>query len=102
MIFFVGKLLEARADLEAAYLLRDPRTMATSLKKIGFRRLILDERFIEGKESTLEDWFAFDPHPPIGYRIRRLESLDMNDVPKHTFLRSISDVFRGIRKAMAR
>ena len=102
MIFFVGKLLEARADLEAAYILRDPRTMATSLKKIGFRRLILDERFIEGKESTLEDWFAFDPHPPIGYRIRRLESLDMNDVPKHTFLRSISDVFRGIRKAMAR
>ncbi|MEM2838798.1 MAG: M48 family metalloprotease [Thermoplasmata archaeon] len=102
VIFFVGKLLEARADLEAAYILRDPKTMATSLKKIGFRRLILDERFIEGKESTLEDWFAFDPHPPIGYRIRRLESLDMNDVPKHTFLRSISDVFRGIRKAMAR
>jgi heat shock protein HtpX len=102
MIFFVGKLLEARADLEAAYILRDPRTMATSLKKIGFRRLILDERFIEGKESTLEDWFAFDSHPPIGYRIRRLESLDLNNAPKHTFLKSISDVFHGIRNAMTR
>lgn len=102
MIFFVGKFLEARADLDAAYILRDPRTMATSLKKIGFRRLILDEGFIEGKESTLENWFAFDPHPPIGYRIRRLENLDLNDVPKHPFLRSVSDVINGIRKAMAK
>ena len=107
LVFFLGKFLEARADLEAAYILRDPQTMATSLKKIGFRRLALDVGFIEGKESTISEWFAFDPHPPIGYRIRRLEKLDLRMVPvgyvpKHTMLISISDVFGGIKAAMRR
>lgn len=107
LIFFFGKFLEARADLEAAYILRDPQTMANSLKKIGFRRLALDIGFIEGRDATVDDWFAFDPHPPIGYRIRRMERLDLNTVPvgyvpKHTLLRSIADVFGGIRAAMRR
>lgn len=96
LIFFFGKFLEARADLEAAYILRDPQTMANSLKKIGFKRLLLDSGFIEGRQSSFGDWLAFDPHPPIGFRIRRMENLDLNDVPKHTLLRSISDVFGGI------
>jgi heat shock protein HtpX len=96
LIFFFGKFLEARADLEAAYILRDPQTMANSLKKIGFKRLLLDSSFIEGQETSFGDWLAFDPHPPIGFRIRRMENLDLNDVPKHTLLRSISDVFRGM------
>jgi len=100
VFFFFGKFLEARADLESAYILRDPQTMATSLKKIGFRRLILDARFIEGKQSTFGDWLAFDPHPPIGFRIRRLESLDMSRPPKHAFLQSMRDVFGGISKSM--
>jgi heat shock protein HtpX len=99
LIFFFGKFLEARADLEAAYILGDPQTMANSLKKIGFKRLLLDSNFIEGKESSFEDWLAFDPHPPLGFRIRRMENLDLNDVPKHTLLRSISDVFGGISKS---
>lgn len=99
LIFFFGKFLEARADLEAAYLLRDPQTMANSLKKIGFKRLLLDSNFIEGKETSFGDWLAFDPHPPIGFRIRRMESLDLNNVPKHTLLRSISDVFGGMSKS---
>ncbi len=99
LIFFFGKFLEARADLEAAYILRDPQTMANSLKKIGFKRLLLDSNFIEGKETNFGDWLAFDPHPPLGFRIRRMENLDLNDVPKHTLLRSISDVFGGISKS---
>jgi heat shock protein HtpX len=96
LIFFFGKFLEARADLEAAYILRDPQTMANSLKKIGFKRLLLDSNFIEGKQTSFGDWLAFDPHPPLGFRIRRMENLDLNDVPKHTLLRSISDVFSGM------
>jgi len=96
LIFFFAKFLEARADLESAYTLKDPQTLATSLKKIGFRRLLLDAGFIEGKQSTFGDWLAFDPHPPIGFRIRRLESLDMSNVPKHPFLRSVRDVLSGI------
>ena len=96
LIFFFGKFLEARADLEAAYILRDPQTMANALKKIGFKRLLLDSNFIEGQQTSFGDWLAFDPHPPLGFRIRRMENLDLNDVPKHTLLRSISDVFSGM------
>jgi heat shock protein HtpX len=96
LIFFFGKFLEARADLEAAYILRDPQTMANSLKKIGFKRLMLDSDFIEGRQTNLGKWLAFDPHPPLGFRIRRMENLDLNNVPKHTLLRSISDVFGGM------
>ena len=96
LIFFFGKLLEARADLEAAYILRDPMTMANSLKKIGFKRLLLDSNFIEGKQTSFGDWFAFDPHPPLGFRIRRMEGLNLDNVPKHTLLRSVSDVFHGM------
>jgi len=99
LIFFFGKFLEARADLEAAYILRDPKTMANSLKKIGFKRLLLDSNFIEGQKASFGDWLAFDPHPPLGFRIRRMENLDLNDVPKHTLLRSISDVFSGINSS---
>jgi heat shock protein HtpX len=100
LIFFFGKFLEARADLESAYILKDPRTMANSLKKIGFKRLLLDDRFIEGKQSTFGDWLAFDPHPPIGFRIRRLESLDMSQMPEHPFLRSVKDVFKGLTSSL--
>jgi len=100
LIFFFGKFLETRADLEAALILKDPKTMATSLKKIGFRRLMQDTNFIEGRTSSFGDWMAFDAHPPIGFRIRRLESLDISQVPKHTFLRSVLDVFRGMSHSM--
>src|SRR4030042_2306082 len=34
-IFFFGKFLESRADLEAGLILRKPKVMAESLKKIG-------------------------------------------------------------------
>lgn len=100
LIFFFAKFLEARADLESAYILKDPQTLATSLKKIGFRRLLLSAGFIEGKQATFGEWFAFDPHPPIGFRIRRLESMDMNKVPRHPFIQSVRDVFGGISSSM--
>jgi len=94
-IFFVGKFLESRADLEAGIILGKPKVMAESLKKIGFRRLIFEERFLEPNVSRFGEWLRFDPHPPLYFRIQRLEALDLSNPPKHTFLSSIRAVASG-------
>ncbi|HEX9908102.1 MAG TPA: M56 family metallopeptidase [Thermoplasmata archaeon] len=95
-IFFVGKFLESRADLEAAVILGKPRVMAESLKKIGFRRLVLQERFLEPETSRFGEWLRFDPHPPLYFRIKRLEELDPANPPKHPFLSSVRAVAHGL------
>ena len=103
LIFFFGKFLETRADLEAALVLGRPKVMAESLKKIGFRRLVLSERFLEPRTSRLNEWLRFDAHPPLYFRIQRLESLDLADPPKHRFWDSVRAVFTGMagsRKAI--
>lgn len=95
-IFFFGKFLESRADLEAGIILGKPKVMAESLKKIGFRRLVLEERFLEPDVSRLGEWLRFDPHPPLYFRIQRLEALDPLNPPKHTLLSSIRAVASGL------
>jgi heat shock protein HtpX len=94
-IFFVGKFLESRADLEAGIILGKPKVMAESLKKIGFRRLVFEERFLEPNVSRFGEWLRIDPHPPLYFRIQRLEALDLNNPPKHPFLSSIRAVASG-------
>ena len=94
-IFFFGKFLESRADLEAGIILGKPKVMAESLKKIGFRRLVLEERFLEPDVSRFSEWIRFDPHPPLYFRIQRLEALDPLNPPKHTFLSSVRAVASG-------
>ncbi|MGQ9587987.1 MAG: M48 family metallopeptidase [Thermoplasmata archaeon] len=95
-IFFVGKFLETRSDLEAGLILGKPKVMAGALKKIGFRRLIVEERFFDPGAGRLGEWLRFDPHPPLYFRIQRLEKLDLLNPPKHTLLTSIRDVLSGI------
>jgi heat shock protein HtpX len=94
-IFFFGKFLESRADLEAGIILGKPKVMAGALKKIGFRRLIIEERFMEPGVSRFSEWLRFDPHPPLYFRIQRLESLDLSNPPKHPLIDSIRAVTRG-------
>jgi len=94
-IFFVGKFLESRADLEAGIILGKPKVMAESLKKIGFRRLLFEERYFEPNASRFREWLRFDPHPPMYFRIQRLETLDLGNPPKHTLLSSIRAVASG-------
>ncbi len=96
LIFFFGKFLESRADLESGIILGKPKVMADSLKKIGFRRLLLTERFLEPNVSRFGEWLRFDPHPPLYFRIKRLEELDLSNPPRHTFLSSVRAVFSGI------
>jgi heat shock protein HtpX len=41
-IYFVAKLFEARADLDAAIKIENPKVLAGALRKIGFHRLQFD------------------------------------------------------------
>jgi heat shock protein HtpX len=96
LIFFFGKFLESRADLEAGIITGKPLVMAESLKKIGFRRLVLSERFLEPGVSRFGEWLRFDPHPPLYFRIQQLEDLDLKNPPKHTLLSSMRAVLSGV------
>jgi heat shock protein HtpX len=96
LIFFFGKFLESRADLEAGIIIGKPKVMAESLKKIGFRRLVLSERFLEPGVSRFWEWMRFDPHPPLYFRIDRLEELDLKNPPKHTLRSSMRAVLSGL------
>ena len=69
LLFWTAKLLEIRADLEVARVLGLARSLSSALEKICRRR--------PGRSKLLEllSWLAWDPHPPIGYRVRRLREL---------------------------
>ena len=100
IIYFFGKFLEARADLDSAIVIGRPKVMAEALKKIGFRRLFpLYKREAEFKSYRVMEWLQLDPHPPIYFRVERLENLDESQKIKNTFLRSIKDNLRGLIRA---
>jgi heat shock protein HtpX len=56
---------------------------------------VLSERFLEPGVSRFGEWLRFDPHPPMYFRIQRLESLDLNNPPKHPFLSTVKAVTKG-------
>lgn len=90
-LYFVAKFLEARADLEAAYKLKSHETLINALMKIGFYRLFY-ERY---KSYRLQRWIGWDPHPPVYFRILRLEKIDLKRKPKSFILRSAKDCISG-------
>ena len=97
-IYLVGKLLETRADTESAVVLGTPDALVSALTKIGFRQLYR-EKYNPG--AKLFDWFQFDPHPPIYFRIARLSNYSGGQTPvKHTFLVSVRDIIVGFFSAL--
>jgi heat shock protein HtpX len=90
LIFFVAKFFEARADLTSAIMMGQPKVMARSLEKIGFHRLLFERT----PSFRLQEWVGLDSHPPIYFRVDRLEKLSPQEV-KHPLLRSIKDVING-------
>jgi len=96
LIFFVAKFFEARADLLSVMALGQPKVMAESLRKIGFQRLQVE------KASRLGSWFRWDTHPPLYFRIERLERMTVPVVVKHPLLQSAKDVVNGFRAAFSR
>ncbi len=91
VIFFISKFFEARADLVSAIVIGQPGVLAGALEKIGFQRLLFERT----PSFRLQEWVGFDPHPPIYFRVERLEKLKEPVRVKYPLLRSIREVFSG-------
>ena len=91
VIFFISKFFEARSDLVSAMVLGQPDVLAGALEKIGFQRLLLERT----PSFRVQEWVGFDPHPPIYFRVNRLDKLESPEKIKYPLLRSIKDVFKG-------
>jgi len=97
-VYFIAKFFEAKADLEAAVRLGNPRVLAEALRKIGFRRL----QFERMPTYRIQEWLGWDPHPPLYFRIARLERIRDVTRIKHPFIQSIKDNISGFLEAFGR
>ncbi|MCJ7633737.1 M48 family metalloprotease, partial [Candidatus Bathyarchaeota archaeon] len=95
LIFFIAKFFEARADLTSAIMMGQPKVMARALEKIGFHRLLFERT----PSYRLQEWVGLDSHPPIYFRVNRLENL-LPEKTDHPLLQSIKDVVRGFASTL--
>ena len=96
VIFFIAKFFEARADLVSAIKMGQPEVLAGALEKIGFQRLLYERT----PSFRLQEWVGLDPHPPIYFRVARLEKLEAPAKIKHALIQSIKDVVSGFRDSL--
>jgi heat shock protein HtpX len=96
VIFFIAKFFEARADLTSAIKMGQPEVLAGALEKIGFQRLLYERT----PSFRLQEWVGLDPHPPIYFRVDRLEKLEAPAKIKHALIQSIKDVVLGFRDSL--
>jgi heat shock protein HtpX len=96
LIYFIAKLFESRADLQSAITIGQPTVLAEALRKIGFQRL----QYERLRTNKILDWIGWDTHPPIYFRIGRLEKLEFPDKIRHLFIQSIKDNTRGFIAAL--
>ena len=95
-VYFIAKFFEAKADLEAAVRLGHPEVLAEALRKIGFRRL----QFERMPAYRIQEWLGWDPHPPLYFRIARLERIKDVTRIRHPFIQSIKDNITGFLEAL--
>jgi len=91
VIYFIAKFFEARADLVSAMVMVQPHVLAEALEKIGFRRLLYERV----PSNRVQEWISLEPHPPIYFRVNRLEKLKVPVQVKHPLVQSIKDVTNG-------
>jgi heat shock protein HtpX len=90
-IYFIAKFFEARADLISAIVIGQPQLLSRALEKIGFKRLLYERT----PSFRIQEWISLDPHPPIYFRINRLEKIQVPVKIKHPLIQSAKDVTRG-------
>lgn len=91
VIFFIAKFFEARADLISAVVIGAPEVLAKALEKIGFKRLLYER----SRSFRFQEWLSLEPHPPIYFRVNRLEKLQAPVKIKHPLVQSARDVING-------
>jgi len=98
IIYFIAKFFEARADLDSAIVLGQPEFLANALRKIGYKRIQLERLH----SSRVDSWLGWNPHPPISFRVDRLENLEEPQNIKHPFIKSIKDCINGLLDELKR
>jgi heat shock protein HtpX len=99
-IYFIGKFLESRADLDSVKAIGQPLVMAEALRKIVYRQLFTTNRDMSRSQgSRRAEWLRMDPHPPAYFRIQQLERLEAADLSSSTLLKAIKDNIRGFLEA---
>jgi heat shock protein HtpX len=96
VIFFIAKFFEARADLVSAIMIGQPEVLGGALEKIGFQRLLYERT----PSFRVQEWVGLDPHPPIYFRVSRLEKLKAPVKIKYPLIQSIKDVTSGFIKSL--
>jgi len=91
LIYFIAKFFEARADLMSAIVMGKPKILAEALEKMGFKRLLYERV----PSYRFQEWLSLDPHPPIYFRVSRLEKLEVPVKIKHPLIQSAKDVING-------
>jgi heat shock protein HtpX len=94
--YFIAKFFEARADLISAIVVGQPKILAEALEKIGFKRLLYERVPL----YRFQEWITLEPHPPIYFRVDRLEKLEEPVNIKHPLFRSAKDVTNGFIAAL--
>ena len=87
MVYFIAKFFESKADLESAARIGQPKVLAEGLRKIGFLKLLYER----APSYRFQEWIGFDPHPPIYFRVDRLERLKNPEKIRHPLLKSVKD-----------
>jgi len=96
LIYFIAKFFESRADLDSAITIGTPQVLADALRKIGHRRIQL-ERLLP---TRIGSWLGWNPHPPISFRVERLEKIRNPNEIRHPFLKSIKDCINGLLESL--
>ncbi|MEM2135578.1 MAG: M56 family metallopeptidase [Candidatus Jordarchaeaceae archaeon] len=98
IVLSIGKVFEARCDLDAVKYIGNPKALANGLKKIAYKKLLpIYKREPFYRRYRRLEWLAFDPHPPAYYRINRIENISQ-PIAKHTFWASLRDNIKGFLK----
>jgi heat shock protein HtpX len=98
VIYLVGKFLETRADTASVAVLGKPSKLASALTQIGFRQLYFEKY---SPQARFIDWFRFDPHPPMYFRVKRLSKIAASGGEiKHSLLLSIRDMVSAFVSAL--
>jgi len=92
LVYFIAKFFESRADLDSAIMIGTPQALADALRKIGHRRIQF-ERILP---TRIGSWLGWNPHPPVSFRVERLEKIGNPNEIKHPFLKSIKDCINGL------
>ncbi len=97
-LYFVAKFFEARADLDSAIVVGNPTALGNALRRIGLRRLFTETTY----HKYAQNWLTWDPHPPISFRVRRLEELAEKPPTRgeNTLLASVYDCLSGFGAAL--